>query len=124
MDWATTNFYKQYGDIWYSTVGFGAAVEDQAAANAAALANLVVFEQTFLTTGKFVGGDDVTIADYKICMMLWMLNHPTIKKVKDFELAESTKAYLARFMETTKNAAFLEAADGFMKSKADPQPVA
>lgn len=118
MDWATTNFYKMYGEIWYSTVGFFPPVEDQPAANAAALANLVVFEKTFLTTGKFIGGDDVSIADYKVCMMLWMLNHPTIKAAKNFELAESTKAYLARFMEVTNNAAWLDAADGFMKSKA------
>jgi len=48
-----------------------------------------------------------------------MLDHPTILKKTGFELPASLKAYIARFLEVTKNAAFLEAADGFMKSKAE-----
>ena len=70
LDWAATNFSKNYAQIWYPVVGapapshppsgpsmphsllptgFGPAPEDQSAENAKALANLETFTTKFLS---------------------------------------------------------------------------
>lgn len=117
LDWAGTNFSKNYGEIWYGVAGFGAPPADQKKANADALANLKKFEDKFLTK-KFIDGDSLCIADYNIGVKLWYLDHPTIKAKTGFELPARSKQYVKDFLAATKAGSFLDAADGFMKSKA------
>mmetsp|Transcript_156996 Transcript_156996/g.273373 ORF Transcript_156996/g.273373 Transcript_156996/m.273373 type:complete len:231 (+) Transcript_156996:91-783(+) len=118
LDWASTNFSKSYSAIWYPVAGFGAPPDDQKKANADAVENLKKFEGKFLTKGKFVDGDTCSIADYKIGVTMWYLDHPTIKQKTGFELTPRMKTYVKDFLSVTKSQSFLDAADGFMKSKA------
>merc|ERR1712187_875497 len=90
LDWAATNFSKNYADIWYPVAGFGAEPADRAEANQTATANIIMFEKKFLT-GKFIGGESLNIADYKIGTMMWYLDHPSIKKKTGFELHHAVR---------------------------------
>jgi len=119
LDWCGTNFYKQYMQIWYPTVGFGAPPDDQAAANAAATENLEKFAAKFLSSSKFIAGDVVSIADYKCAIQFWYCDFPVIKAKTGFEVPPRIKQYVADFMEVCQSQEFLEGAKGFMASKSE-----
>lgn len=97
-----------------------AAPADQEQANADANANLEKFEKKFLTGKKFLGGNSMNIADYKLGCFLWYLDHPTIKKKMKYELSPRFKQYVQDYMGalSPKSKEFLEAGKGFMDSKA------
>uniref|UniRef100_A0A7S2J540 Glutathione S-transferase n=1 Tax=Alexandrium andersonii TaxID=327968 RepID=A0A7S2J540_9DINO len=119
LDWANTNFMKQYAGIWYPTVGFGSPPEDQKAVNDACTENLNKFAKLFLATTKFVGGDSPSIADYKCAVLFWYLDFPAIRQQRaGFELPERIKAYVKDFMDTCESKDFLSGGSGFMASKA------
>jgi len=119
LDWAATNFSKNYADIWYPVAGFGAEPADRAEANKKATENIIMFEKKFLT-GKFIGGESLNIADYKIGTMMWYLDHPSIKKKTGFELTPRCKTYVQNWTAAlSSNAqAFLADGKGFLDSKA------
>mmetsp|Transcript_63394 Transcript_63394/g.127065 ORF Transcript_63394/g.127065 Transcript_63394/m.127065 type:complete len:217 (-) Transcript_63394:80-730(-) len=119
LDWANTNFMKNYQDIWYPTAGFGQPPEDQQAANKAATENLEKFAKHFLSSTKFVAGDTPTIADYKCAVLFWYLDFPAIRETRaGFELPGRIKTYVKDFMDQCGSKDFLEKASGFMASKA------
>jgi len=94
LSWDSTNFSKNFSEIWYPVAGFGPAPPDQKASNDAATENLANFEKKFLSKGKFIGGEKLCIADYKIGVKLWYLRHPaTRKKAAGFELPFRCKKY-------------------------------
>ena len=119
IDWANTNFSKNYGTIWYPTTGFGAPPEDQDEANKKALENLETFAAKFLCgPGKFIGGFSTpTIADYVCATRFHMCSHKAVNKVTGFEMPAKIKIYILDFMTTVKSKDFLKAHDGFMDSK-------
>lgn len=121
LDWIGTNFYNDFKFLWYPVVGFGAPPEDQIKANKDAVENLGKFEKKFLAGGKkFVGGDVMTIADYKLGCWVWYLDHPTIKKKNGFELPPRFKTYVQDYLKALKpeSIEFLKTATGFMDSVA------
>jgi glutathione S-transferase len=119
LDWASTNFSKNWTDIWYPVAGFGTAPADQKEANGKAIENLQKFEAQFLK-GQLIGGDKLNIADYKIGTLFWYLNHPAIKKKANFELTPRCKKYAEDWYAALSPSSqkFLEAAKGFFDSKA------
>merc|ERR1712083_1144405 len=119
LDWASTNFSKNYADIWYPVAGFGPEPADRKAANQNAVDNLKKFEEKFLTN-KFIGGGIISIADYKIGCLLWYLDHPTIKAKTGFELPPRSKKYVQDWYAALSQESrdFLGAAKGFLDSKA------
>jgi glutathione S-transferase len=120
LDWALTNFApKHFTFIWYPCVGFGPAPTDQAAVNAEAVENLGTFAAKFLAGDrKFVGGDILSIADYRCGMMFWFLGHSVIKAKVNFELPERIVKYVDDWKAALKSADMLKASEDFMKSKA------
>lgn len=119
LDWSSTNFSKNYANIWYPVAGFGPAAPDQAKANAEATENIKKFEEKFLSKTKFIDGDSLSIADYNIGVRMWYLDHPIIKKKMSFELTPRMKTYVQDWLAALpKSKSFLDAADGFMQSKA------
>jgi len=119
LDWIGTNFGKNFEDIWYPVAGFGPAPADQKAANANTVTNLGTFAGKFLK-GKFLGGINLNIADYKFGTFVWYLDHPTIKAKTGFELPVRFKTYVRDFVNalSPESKKFLDAGKGFLDSKA------
>jgi len=118
LDWCSTNFYNNFKMIWYPVAGFGPPPEDQAAENAKAVENLNTFAGKFLVSTKFVGGETLTIADYKIAVWCWYLGQPVIKDKTGFELPERLKRYASEFMDNCPSKSFCDAGAAFLASKA------
>eukprot|EP00928_Gymnodinium_smaydae_P048887 TRINITY_DN32749_c0_g1_i1.p1 TRINITY_DN32749_c0_g1~~TRINITY_DN32749_c0_g1_i1.p1 ORF type:complete len:253 (+),score=69.37 TRINITY_DN32749_c0_g1_i1:62-760(+) len=120
LDWIGTNFGQNYFKIWYPVAGFAPAPEDQKKANEDAVANLKTFESKFLSGGKkFITGDRMSIADYKLGCLLWYLDQPAIKKKTGFELPARFKMYVQDYKAALSPASqeFLKAGEGFMQTK-------
>jgi len=119
LEWASTNFSKDFANIWYPTAGFGPPPDDQPAANTKAVENLELFASTFLTgPGKFIGGSETpTIADYVLATRFHMCAHAAIKKTTGFELPATIKSYVVDFLAACPSKDFLQAHDGFFDSK-------
>lgn len=120
LEWASTNFSKNYSTIWYPTAGFGAPPDDQKAANAKALENLDLFEKKFLCgPGKFIGGSSKpSIADFVCATRFYMCSHAACKKVTGFELPAKIKIYVQDFISACPPfKGFLAAHDGFLSTK-------
>jgi len=121
LDWCSTNFMNNYKEIWYPVAGFGNSPADQKASNQKATDNLLTFENFFLKGKKFIGGDALNIADYKVGALLWYLDHPAIKAKTGFQLSARCKTYVqdwhAALGDTSKQ--FLENGKGFMDSFMD-----
>jgi len=118
LDWCSTNWSKHYLGIWYVTAGFVPAPADQQGHNIDATKNLQKFSDHFLKDTKFVAGDGLSIADYKIAVQLWYCSHPAIKVKTGFELSERLKEYVSDFLSLSKSsAAFLDTATGFLNTK-------
>jgi len=119
LEWASTNFSKNFSTIWYPTAGFGAPPDDQEAANKKSVENLELFASKFLSgPGKFVGGAATpTIADYVCATKFHMCGHAACKAKTGFELPAKIKIYVLDFMTACPSKDFLQAHDGFLSTK-------
>lgn len=118
LEWASTNFSKNFSNIWYPTTGFGPPPDDQTAANASALENLENFVKVFLPTGKFIGGaDEPSIADYVCAVRFHMCSHAAVKAKTGFELPARLKIYVQDFKLACPHFDFLGTHDGFLSTK-------
>mmetsp|Transcript_51407 Transcript_51407/g.134952 ORF Transcript_51407/g.134952 Transcript_51407/m.134952 type:complete len:505 (-) Transcript_51407:64-1578(-) len=82
IDWAIDRFssamYPDCVGTIYPVVGYAAAPEDQEAAGKKCSANLEEFAKVFLKK-KFVGGDKLSIADYKVAPFFFCWGHDVLK---------------------------------------------
>lgn len=119
LDWQATNFASNYKDIWYTVAGFAEAPKDQADANTKATKNLELFASTFLTRGKFVGGDTLSIADYKIGTLLWYMGHDAIKNKVNWTNPPRIQQYVSDWNSALSDGskAFLQDGKGFLDTK-------
>jgi len=96
LDYASTNFGdKGYKALWYPVAGFAPPPDDMAAAQVEATESLEKFEKRFLVDKKLVGGDVLSIADYKFGMLMYNINHKTIQDKTGFVLSDRLKQYVA-----------------------------
>jgi len=121
LDWQATNFSANYKDVWFPVAGFGPPPADQQKANEDTTKNLEMFASMFLINGKnFIGGDIMSIADYKIGLLLWYMGHATIKAKTGYSNSKRITKYVddwnAALSEESRQ--FLDAAKGFLDSKA------
>eukprot|EP00444_Apocalathium_aciculiferum_P033119 CAMPEP_0183483718 /NCGR_PEP_ID=MMETSP0370-20130417/178551_1 /TAXON_ID=268820 /ORGANISM="Peridinium aciculiferum, Strain PAER-2" /LENGTH=182 /DNA_ID=CAMNT_0025676993 /DNA_START=17 /DNA_END=565 /DNA_ORIENTATION=+ len=119
LDWAATTFLsKHYANIWYPVAGFGAAPANQEDANKACVESLEVFAKKFLA-GKFIGGNTLNIADYKIGSAVWYLEHPAIEKNSKYKNPQRISQYAKDFYAalSPESQKFLEGPKGFLDTK-------
>lgn len=117
IDWAIDAtacviYSKVAKPLMYPVFGFGPAPEDQAAANKSATEALDMYEKAFLK-GKFVNGDKLSIAEYKVIPFLFGVMQPAVEKKTGFTLSDRMKKYVADFMASSKSSGMLESAGGF-----------
>lgn len=121
LEWASSNFSKNFSNIWYPTTGFGPPPEDYAASNAKAVENLELFASHFLCgPGKFIGGAaSPSIADYVCAVRFHQASHAACKKVTGFEPPAKIKIYVLDFLSSLPGDVkdFLKAHDGFLDTK-------
>jgi len=119
MDWVATTFTPDYyKGIWYPVAGFGPKPEDQEAVNKAAAEKLDIFAKRFLTN-RFIGGDELCIADYKFGPLAWYMSHPAIRKHANWKNPRRIRRYVEDFKcaLSVGSRKFLEEGWGFMDTK-------
>jgi len=117
IDFACESFsgdvYPKVGPgVFYPVFGFAGPPEDQAKANTEAAELLDKWMKHFVK-GKFVNGDTLSIADFKVVPFLFALMQPVIESKTGFKLSDAAKEYVDRFMTTVKASEFLKSAGGF-----------
>jgi len=76
------------------------------------LKNLATFEQVFLK-GKFIGGEKLCVADFKLAPMVETFVSPTVKSITGFTCPERYVQFLADFKAASPASAMLTSAGGF-----------
>lgn len=117
IDWAldyTGGAYQDTNLFWYATIGFKKLPEAEDEAQAAREKTYSILEKfvsKFLSTGPFVDGESLSVADYRLCTMLALLAHPAVKTKTGFspyegyDAAPKVKAYVEAFLAKSKTAA-------------------
>merc|ERR1719506_711123 len=125
MDAFGSYVYKQWSAVIYGILGFAAVPEDGPAAATAAREAVDKWAAHFLK-GKFVCGDNLSIADFKVAPFLYAATLPGSEKA-GLVMSARVKQYVEDFMAATKASSFLKEAGGFavaelMASKASALP--
>lgn len=113
IDWAldalATSIYKSATcGVYYPVFGFSAALDDQKKANDELTDFLDKYDKAFLKEGKFVGGDQITIADFKALPVMYALNLDLVKAKTGFQLSQRMVTYLKDMTAKVKSATLLE----------------
>lgn len=113
MDAMSSEVYPLWSDVVYVRCGFKPAPADQAAACESLNKIIGTWLSTFLADGKFVCGEQLTIADFRAVPFLLPLTHGAFKKV-GFEFAHTDKvtAYVNAFMAAVPSAGVMKSAGG------------
>lgn len=111
LDWCTTSLANDYAKIWPHSVGLDSAPSDQTAHNEQTNKNILTFTDKFLQDRMFVGGDTLSIADYKIGVIFYQLSHPVCKEKAGFTPSPRTLQYVRDWLKTltAESKALLEA---------------
>ena len=111
MDAFVNEVYKQHMGVVYTVFGFGPAPSDQAAATAAYMTAMDKYAKTFLK-GKFVLGDKLSIADFKVVPFFWaaMCCEP---KVEGLEVPAQIKEYVNAFFGAVPAAGIMKECGGY-----------
>lgn len=113
MDVVTFEIYSKlaYGVV-YPIMGFAPAPADQKVANEELTDVLAKYEQTFLQNRRFVLGNDISIAEYKIVPYIFAVNQPVVAKKTGFKLPQRIEQYL-QDISSVVNTQTLTSAGGF-----------
>merc|ERR1712151_70070 len=120
MDSIATNFHeKYYKFLWYPVAGFGPPPDDQVRVNQECNDYLDMFEKKFMPNKKFIGGDKMNIADYKLGVQIWYINHPAIKAKVGYEVPMRFKRYVEDWQKalSPESQKSLEVGKGFLDTK-------
>jgi glutathione S-transferase len=126
IDWAldwSVDFYASFGALWYPVAGVGPQPEKAddeyfKVEREKAIQSLQLFVRKFLSgPSKFIGGETLSIADYKIAIQCWYLGHPAIRNRTGFELPPRLVKYVADFIAACPSASLMDGGRGFMDSK-------
>mmetsp|Transcript_66724 Transcript_66724/g.192779 ORF Transcript_66724/g.192779 Transcript_66724/m.192779 type:complete len:487 (-) Transcript_66724:45-1505(-) len=115
IDWAMENFagtpYQDAQALIYPCLGFASPPADREAAAKSALDNLTEYTNFFLRE-KFVGGDKLSIADYKIAPFLYCYTHQMLLEQGKFKCPDRVKQYVKDFVDACPSSNLLSSADG------------
>jgi glutathione S-transferase len=117
INWAMDRFsgtnYKDAITCIYPILGFAGPPADQAAAGKAATDNLKEFADFFLK-GKFIGGEKLSIADYKVAPFFYAFEHQAVQEKSMVVCPDRVKQFNKDFAEAVGDAAgLLVSAGGF-----------
>mmetsp|Transcript_13282 Transcript_13282/g.29250 ORF Transcript_13282/g.29250 Transcript_13282/m.29250 type:complete len:224 (-) Transcript_13282:165-836(-) len=106
LDWLTSSFMKNFQEIVHPVLGFSQASDKRAQAVKDATEGLDTFTKKFLSGGgKFLCGNDLTIADYRLGVLCWYLSFPNIKASCGFDLSPRLRTYVKDFLQATPSSA-------------------
>jgi glutathione S-transferase len=117
IDWAMDRFGSSvsgdFAKTVYPALGFAEVPEEEEkkARATAAVENLKSFCDHFLK-GKFIAGDKLSIADFKIAPFFFAWAHPYIKANFFVEVPERVAKFNSDFAAAVADASFFEKADG------------
>ena len=111
MDAFVNDVYQAHKDVVYTVFAFAAPPADQAAATSAYNAAAAKWGKTFLN-GKFVLGDKLSIADFKVVPFFWaaICCEP---KVDGLEVPAQIKEYVNAFFGAVDAAKVMKVCDGY-----------
>jgi len=116
IDWAIDRFVsKCYPDTVacvYPILGYAPAPADVEAAGKQCAQNMEDFAKVFLKE-KFIGGDALSIADYKVAPFFFAFAHEVVKEKSKVECPERIAQFNKDFAEACKSSEMLKAAGGF-----------
>jgi glutathione S-transferase len=113
MESFTTEVYeKGHYHTVYVTLGFQTAPADQEAANKKYSELLDIWLKHFLQ-GKFVNGDKLSIADFKVVPLLIAGLQPAVEKTIGLKLPERAQQYVDDFCAAVPSSAMLKSAGGY-----------
>mmetsp|Transcript_30188 Transcript_30188/g.76674 ORF Transcript_30188/g.76674 Transcript_30188/m.76674 type:complete len:490 (+) Transcript_30188:80-1549(+) len=97
IDWAVDAFasavYPKWAKIVYPVMGFAPAPEDQKKANEELTDALTKWETCFLGSGKYVCGNTLSLAEYKVLPYLFALKQQVTMDKSGFKPSEKTSKY-------------------------------
>merc|ERR1712006_43750 len=116
IDFACESFagdvYPKIKDVFYPIFGFCDPPADQEKANQEATQITATWMKHFVK-GKFVNGDKLSIADFKVVPFLFALTQPVCKSKAGFEVSAEVKKYVEDFVAAVQSAEFLSKAGGY-----------
>merc|ERR1712178_85428 len=116
LDFAIESFnsdvYPKYCSVAYPVFGFSGPTADPHKANTELTEILATWTDFFLKR-KFVNGDSLTIADYRVAPFLFSLCQPAIEKMAGFKPSARVQKYAADFEAACGSASFMKSAGGF-----------
>jgi len=118
IDWAMDSFasyvYPAHVKVVYTALGFAGINEDQPAANKAYAEALRQWASIFLSSGRFINGNVLSIADYKAVSFCFPACEPAITELVGFNAPDIIKSYVAAFMTAVPTgSSILTSAGGF-----------
>eukprot|EP00929_Paragymnodinium_shiwhaense_P049298 TRINITY_DN24875_c0_g1_i2.p1 TRINITY_DN24875_c0_g1~~TRINITY_DN24875_c0_g1_i2.p1 ORF type:complete len:563 (+),score=154.72 TRINITY_DN24875_c0_g1_i2:86-1774(+) len=130
INWAIDRFTSSMlADVLaciYPLFGYAPAPANQAAAGQACSENLESFAKMFLT-GKFIGGDTPSIADFKVAPFFFCYEHAVLQERSSVVCPERLRQFNKDFLEAVPAASMLRTTDGWpglgeMLDKAAAEP--
>jgi len=110
---AFSNVYKCHTAIVYNVLGFGSPPADQAKANQEYTDAINKWFDIHVKEGKFVGGDALTIADFKAAPFFYSAIQPVMKKKLGFEPPPRAVKYCDDFIGAVAASKFMQEAGGY-----------
>jgi len=123
----TNKIYPEHVKVVYPVMGFGPPPEDQAAANKKLAEETATWFKDHVQ-GKFVMGNQLSIADFKAIPFLFSQVQPNVKRNSGFTAAARVAKYCEDFCSAVKASGFLKSGGGysiaeFIASKTDAKPM-
>jgi glutathione S-transferase len=121
MDFWACSMYQDAVATIYPVFGYCPAPEDKQGAADKCKANLEKFCKVFLK-GKFVAGDKLSIADFKVAPFLYCYDHQALKKESLVDCPARIVEYNAEFQKACSASSMLSSAGGWsLKEMMDPK---
>jgi glutathione S-transferase len=113
MESFSTEVYPKIGPgVFYPIFGFSGPPPDQKKANEEATEAVSTWMKHFVK-GKFVCGNNLSIADFKAAPFFFAVMQPVIASKTGFTLSAEAQTYVKAFCEAVKASEFMESAGGY-----------
>lgn len=112
MESFTGDVYPKWTPVVYPLMGFSGPTEDPTKA-ATELSEILGTWAAYFLKGKFVNGDALSIADFKVGPFLFALVQPGIEAKAGFKASERVNRYVKDFVAASTACAMLQEAGGY-----------